>query len=239
MEGLLQEFINVHFIKNFLFLGKVAKEWSGFVELSRSQREVSPLKEDDDFFLGGSERKPGLHSQTPLLSSNVKEFFQTQEFREFSQFALTSYGSITDSFSKFGQFEKLLQFSYINSESFARSDLSNVVRALNVILPGNNFFWRISMRFLLETSQSFFTRIQFAFLKEKTQGFKDCLELFNKLVIRDFLERYLGNVEPNKPPFQSVQQEQSSLLNSQQPLDQIRTPLTSRRRLSFNKQKGE
>ena len=226
MEGLLWEFINVHFVKNFLFVGRVAREWTAFKKLSRSQREMSPLKEEDDYaFLGEADQKGRLHTQTPVLSSQVKQFFASADFQEFAQFSFTSYGNVPESFPKFEQLEKLLRFPYINSEAFVRSDLQNVVKSLASILPGNNFFWRVAMRFLLETSQTFFVQLQISALKEKKQGFKDCLELFNKLVVRDFLERYLGKVGQQKDfGFRKVF-EQATPFKTAQPHDLTRSPL--------------
>jgi hypothetical protein len=190
---------------------------------------MSPLKEDEDFFLGERDQKSRVHTQTPVLSTQVRQFFATQDFQEFAQFSFTSYGSISNCFSKFEQLERSLQLPFINSESISRSDLQNVVRSLNTILPGNNFFWRIVMRFFLEMSQEFFVKLQFNFLKEKVHGFKDCLELFNKLIIRDFLERYLGPVQEGfkDTVLQKIQEEQTSFLNTHAVADFGRSPLTS------------
>lgn len=223
-------FIKTHFIRNFMFLKQVGREWKAFTMLNRSQREMSPLKEEDDYaFLGETEQKSHTHTQTPVLSPQVKQFFASSDFQEFAQFSFTSYGSISNFFPKFEQLERSLQLPFINSESFGRSDLKNVVRSLNAILPGNNFFWRVMMRFFLETSQDFFVRLQFFFLKEKQQGFKECLELFNKLIIRDFLERYLGPVKPQREfGLHQIQEEQTGYLNSQQIADLSRSPLTGK-----------
>jgi hypothetical protein len=221
MESLLREFLNVHFIKNFFFLGRVAKQWKTFQTLSRSQREISPLKADEDFSLLVSEGKG--HTQTPMLSAQIKQFFASKDFQEFSQFAFTSYGSLTDSFAKFERLERVFQFPYINTDSFSRTDLPNAVNSLAIILPGNNFFWRVMVRFLLESSQEFFIKLQSMFLKDKN-GFKDSLELFNKVIIRDFLERYLGDLtSPKDLNFRQAGDEHLSVFPSQH--TESRSPL--------------
>lgn len=192
METLLRGCLRVHFIRNFRFLGRVARHWRTFQALTRSQRELGLLRPDDDFaFLGGSEAKSALHTPTPSVSAQVKQFFASNDFQEFAQLA-SNYGPLADNLTTFDRLERLLELPYVDSQSFARTDLANMVRSLDVILPGNNFFWRVLVRFVLETSQDFFARLQSASIQDK-QSFRHCLDLFNRLVVRDFLERYLGS----------------------------------------------
>lgn len=195
LEGLLRQCIHVHFIRNFRFLSRVAKHWHTFQALTRSQRELGLLRPDDDFaFLGEPEPKSGLHTRTPSISAQVKQFFAGGDFQEFAQLASTNYGPLADNLATFDRLERLLELPYVNSQSFARTDLVSMIRSLDVILPGDNFFWRVLVRFVLETSQDLFARLQSTSIRDK-QGFKNCLDLFNRLVVRDFLERYLESAQ--------------------------------------------
>ena len=188
----------------------------------KDQKTSMRFREEDEYrFLENSDDKQGkqFDNQASNISNETRKFFQSLKFKEFARKAETVYCNSVTSLSTIDELTPLLDFSYLNSEFFEKKDLNGIMNSMEVILPGNNIFWRVTVRYLLEISQTFSLNLQKSFLNEKKNGFRENLKLFNKVIIRDFLERYLGRIQKTSESNQSHKaatiMEEDSFLDNQ------------------------